>query len=64
MSSETKFKYSERSQLIIDHVVQHSKSEQLPVDRLSVTLIDIKTSSQASYRSNAWGDELARFKVV
>jgi hypothetical protein len=49
---ETKFKYSERLQSIVDRVVQNSKSKQLPVDRLSVTLIDLKTSSQANYQSD------------
>jgi MFS superfamily sulfate permease-like transporter len=49
---ETKFNYNERLQSIIDRVVQHSKSKQLPIDRLSITLIDLKTSSQASYRSD------------
>jgi hypothetical protein len=49
---ETKFNYNGRLQSIVDRVVQHSKSKQLPIDRLSVTLIDLKTNSQASYRSD------------
>jgi hypothetical protein len=52
VQSETKFKYSTKLQSIVDRVVQYNKSKQLPIDRLSVTLIDLKTSSQASYQSD------------
>jgi hypothetical protein len=51
VQSETKFQSSDRLQPIVDSIVQYSKSKQLPLDKLSITLIDLKTNSQATYQS-------------
>lgn len=51
VQSRTQFQSSDRLQLIIDSIIQYSKSKQLPLEKLSITLIDLKTNSQASYQS-------------
>jgi beta-lactamase class A len=48
--SEMKFQSSDRLQPVVDKIVQYSKSKQLPLGKLSITLIDLKTNSQASYQ--------------
>lgn len=51
VQSKTQFQSNERLQSIVDDIVQYSKSKQLPLEKLSITLIDLKTNSQASYQS-------------
>ena len=37
---------------MVDSIVQHNKSKSLPVDALSVTLIDTQTNEKAEYQGD------------
>jgi Beta-lactamase enzyme family len=50
--NESKFVSSLKMAKIVDNVVQYSKSKSLPVDTLSVTLIDTQTNEKADYHGD------------
>jgi hypothetical protein len=50
--NESKFVSSLKMAKIVDTVVQYSKSKSLPVDTLSVTLIDTQTNEKADYHGD------------
>jgi beta-lactamase class A len=51
VQSEVKFPSNDKLQLVVNNIVQYGKSKQLPLEKLSITLIDLKTNSQAGYQS-------------
>jgi Beta-lactamase enzyme family len=48
---ETSFKPSDKLQKIVDRIVKYSASNKLPVNALSITLIDANTGEKAGYNS-------------
>ena len=51
IKSEVKLSSNNKLQTVVDKIVQYTKSKQLPLEKLSITLIDLKENSQAGYQS-------------
>ncbi len=53
VASKTNLQSSPKLQQVVDSIIDYSKSKNLPLSALSITLIDAKTGEKAEYQGNA-----------